>query len=854
MQQNIKFKVDGMTCSSCVSHVNKAVSKIDGVKDVNVSLLTNSMLVTYEDKVTPKEICQAVSKVGYKASLYNKKVTKTKEKNEETFSLKIKLIISLILLIPLFYIGMGYMFNMEYMKTIFPLGTFGENEFYVALTELLLSATIMLINKNFYILGFKNLIHRTANMDTLVALGSFVPFVYSVAMMFVMSFYAKQNDFENVMKTSMNLSFETAGMVPTLITIGKTLESYSKGKTTSAIKGLLDLTPKTAHLIKEGKEEIVEVNQIQLNDTFLVLPGESFPVDGKVIEGNSSVDESCLSGESLPIDKEKDSKVFAGTININGALTCTATNIGNETTVNRIAKLVEEASSTKTKISKIADTVAGFFVPLVISISIIVFIFWYIFGKDFVSSIDTSTTILTYSINKAISVLVISCPCALGLATPVAIMVGNGKGAKKGILFKSAAALEETSKIDYVVLDKTGTITKGKPTVTDIYTKLDYIEFLKISSSIESKSEHPLSKAILERCKEEKIKIEECQSFKAIIGKGVKCLIDGRTYYGGNLKLMNELSLTNDEYLKMSEEYSSQGKTPLFFANEKEIIGIIAVSDVIKEDSKVAIQAFKNLGITPLMLTGDNSKTANVIAEQVGIENYISDVLPDEKLHVIESLQEHGKVMMIGDGINDAPALTKANVGVAIGAGSDIAIDSADIVLTKSTLIDAVNAILLSKKTMKNIKENLFWAFFYNIIMIPIAAGCFAALGLAKLRPWMGAAAMALSSICVVLNALRLNLYNYKMINISKESKCKSVPTKLIQKKKSKIIKTIKIDDMMCENCVEHVKSTLESFKEVDYAMVSLKDLNATIYLKEEIDINKLLEAIKKEGYNPTIE
>lgn len=852
MDKEEKYLVKGMTCSSCVAHVEKAVKKVNGVKEVSVSLLTNSMVVTKDDSVTDTEIETAVKNAGYEASKEGKEENRKQKKDDETKNMILKLILSSLLLIPLFYIGMGYMLNMQYEKNIFPLGAFGENEFFIGLTEMALSFIIMIINKKFFTSGFRSILHLQPNMDTLVALGSSVSFLYSFIMLFVMAFYAKENNFNEVMKASMNLSFETAGMVPTLISIGKTLESYSKGKTTNAIKELLDLAPKKAHLLKDGKSVEIDAANLQTDDLFLVLPGESFPADGIVMEGNSSVDESALSGESLPIDKTVNDKVSAATNNLNGALTCKATKVGNETTLHQIVKMVEEASSTKTKISQIADKVAGVFVPIVMTISLIVFLFWLLLGNDFVSSLNDGTTTLTYAINKAISVLVISCPCALGLATPVAIMVGNGKGAKNGILFKTASTLEKTSKIDYIVLDKTGTITKGKPTVTDIHTGIDSKLFLKIFSSLEAKSEHPLSKAILDKAKEEEIETVPCTSFMALSGHGIQGNVEGKNYFAGNKKLMEERKIPLEDYSSLAEKEAAEGKTPLFLAEEGKILGVILVSDPIKEDSKEAIDGFKKLGILPIMLTGDNRKTALAIAKKANIDHVISDVLPKGKLNVIKELQKYGKVAMVGDGINDAPSLTQADIGIAIGAGSDIAIKSADIVLTKSTLMDALKAILLSKHVLRNIKENLFWAFFYNIIMIPIAAGAFSTIGLAKLRPWMGAAAMTLSSLFVVLNALRINLFSFKLKSSSK--KVKPFPEHFIQSQnKGEITKVIEVKDMMCENCVKHVKEALEKLEGVQSCEVSLKDLNATITLKEDVSDEILRKTIVEAGYQPGI-
>lgn len=846
-----------MTCASCVAHVGKAVRSLKGVKDCNVNLLTSSMLVSYEDSVKDEDIIKAVEKAGYQASLPGSK-SKTGSldedfKDTETPKLLKRLIISLVLLVPLFYIGMGYMLNMQYHQPIFPLGAFGENELLVGLTEMSLALVIMFVNRKFFTSGIKALIHRQPNMDTLIALGSGVSFFYSFIMMFVMAFYAKENNWSEVMRASMNLSFETSGMVPTLITIGKTLESYSKGRSTDAIKGLLDLAPKNAHVIRDGKQVTIPIDEVRLEDTFIVLPGENFPVDGIVIEGESSVNESALSGESLPVDKSTGSKVSAATTNLNGSLTCKATRIGNDTTLHQIVKMVETASSTKTKISRIADQVAGIFVPIVMSISLLVFLCWLIFGGDFVSSLG-ETTRLTYAIERAISVLVISCPCALGLATPVAIMVASGKGAQNGILFKTASAMEETGKVDFVVLDKTGTITKGKPEVKEICpVGISEENLLSIACSLEAKSEHPLSKAVTEKGKERNIPVSSCQSFQSLPGHGIKGTIDGVSYFAGNESLMKEHSLMTEEVALLGKEHAKKGETPLFFAREDSLLGVIFVADSIKEDSALAISKMQESGIEVVMLTGDNATTARVIADEVHIRHVISDVLPQGKLSVIKELRKYGKVAMVGDGINDAPSLTQADIGIAIGAGSDIAIDSADVILSKSTLMDAFKAIQLSRQTLKNIKENLFWAFFYNIVMIPIAAGCFSAIGLAKLRPWMGAASMALSSLCVVLNALRLNLYSFKRTGRkhTKTSFPESLSSDSITKEDKLQVRAMKISDMMCENCVSHVKKALESLKGVTKADVSLDTLKARITLSQDVDDEVLLKAVREAGYMP---
>ena len=756
-----KYKISGMSCAACSARVNKAVAQLDGIKEVNVNLLTNSMVVSYDEKSTnSKLIIEAVIKAGYGASLIEQKNDKTpinKEEliDKETPKLVKRLIISLLILIPLFYLGMGFMLN-------WPLGALKEHLWILALIEMLLSLAIIIINKRFFISGFKAIIHKSMNMDTLVMLGSGVAFIYSCVMMiFLFINTAEGMEMSTLHKYMMNISFETAGMVPTLITIGKTLESYSKGKTTNAIKALMDLSPKTALLIKEDKEIEVPLEEVQVNDIFIVKPGMSIPVDGEVINGTSSVDESMLTGESLPIDKEIGSLVKSATINQNGVLICKAVRVGNNTTLNQIIASVEKAANSKAKISQIADKVSGIFVPIVVLISLLVFLGWFIFGKEFVSThADIESSLLSYSIERAIAVLVISCPCALGLATPVAIMVGSGKGARHGILFKNAEAIEETGKIDYIILDKTGTITKGKPSVTDVVSYIDENELLEIAYSLEINSSHPLALAVINYAKEKEVKNRDVTEFKNIAGKGLKAKLNKDTILAGNAKFLIGENIDISKYEKDIENLLKMGKTPLLFAKNKDLIGVIAVSDSIKDDALEAINNIKSLGIVPIMLTGDNSIAANYIASQVGIDYVISEVLPEGKEDVINTIKKYGKVMMVGDGINDAIALTSSDIGMAIGGGNDVAIESADVVLMKSNLNDAYAAIKLSKDVYLNIKENLFWAFIYNIIMIPIAAGAFSFLGLYKVAPWMGSAAMALSSVFVVLNALRINLFN----------------------------------------------------------------------------------------------
>ncbi len=853
MVKNEKYSIGGMSCASCVSHVSKAVSKLPGVEEVNVSLLTNSMLVTYDSPTNPHEICKAVKDAGYEAKLSSssKKDEASLEdelKDKETPILLRRLIASLILLVPLFYFGMGYM-NMSWG---WPLGIIGENPLMFGLLEGILSLIIMIINRKFYISGTKALLHGGANMDTLVALGSGVAYIYGIVIMFIMSSFVSSNgvEYEKLMHYSMCLTFETAGMVPTLITVGKTLESFSKGKTTNALKSLMNLAPKKAHVFRENKEIDIPAEEVLRDDMFIVRPGESFPVDGIVLNGISSVNESALTGESMPIDKKEGDHVSSGTINLNGALTCKATNVGNETTIHKIIEMVENAANSKTKISALADKISGIFVPTILGISLVVLICWLVFGQGVVDTLPNDD-LVTYAFNRAISVLVIACPCALGLATPVAIMVGSGKGAKNGILFKNAVSIEETGKLDFIVLDKTGTITKGKPTVTDIipFNNIKEEELLSFAYSLENKSEHPLAKAITSKASSLNVHLDDVSSFMALPGFGLEAQINDQTCLGGNLKLFEEREFSNEELLHVVTKLSSEGKTPLIFARGSEVLGVIAVADEIKEDSAKAIKEFKELGITPVMLTGDNEKTAKHIADEIGLTHFASDLLPDGKLNIIKELQKYGKVGMIGDGINDAPALTQADIGIAIGAGSDIAIDSANIVLMKSSLRDATAAIRLSRHTFVNIKENLFWAFFYNLVMIPIAAGALTGIGLLSLKPWYGAAAMAISSVTVCLNALRINLFNaYDERRCRRKSK-KELPIDILKNKgESNMTKTLKIEGMMCEHCVAHVKSALEKVEGVSNVNVSLKEKKATFEANDVSD-EKLVKAVEEAGY-----
>lgn len=834
-----KFNIEGMTCAACQAHVDKAVRKVEGVKDVNVNLLTNSMVVDFDDNLDVNKINEAVDKAGYKSYLANKQKEEKIDDSKELKGLIKRLIYSSVLLVPLFYIGMAYMNG-------WPLGDLAKNPLLVGIIMMFLSLVIMIINKAFFISGFKSSIHLSFNMDTLVALGSGVAFIYSFILYLIMLYDANMMNMDAVMRLSMNISFETAGMVPTLITIGKTLEAYSKGKTTNALKALLKLKPKKATIIKDDQEIEVDANAVNVGDIFIVKPGEAIPVDGVVISGYGAVDEQALTGESLPVDKGDGDNVFSATINQNGVLKCKALKKLEDTTFSQIIKMVEDANATKAKISKIADKVAGVFVPVVIGIALVTFTLWMMLGGSFVEGLG-NTTLLSYSIERAISVLVISCPCALGLATPVAIMVGSGKGARNGILFKSAEILEEAGKVDYVLLDKTGTITKGKPEVTDII-EIDYDkeELLKLAISLENNSSHPLAKAISGYKDIDKYEVSE---FVSLPGKGVAGVINKKRIYGMNLKSASELTSISNEYQALGDELSKKGKTPMYFIYDDKLIGIIAVADVIKEDSIEAIKEMKNVGVTPIMLTGDNKNTAAYIASLVGIDNYISDVLPDGKMSIVKELKKQGKVMMIGDGINDAVALSEANVGVAIGAGTDVAIDSAEIVLIKSSLMDAVRAIKISRYTLLNIKENLFWAFFYNLIMIPIAAGALSGIGLAKLKPWYGALAMSLSSVTVVLNALRINLFNPDKKRKKRAYKNVDMTNIKIEEEKSMKSLVIEVEGMMCMHCAKRVEDACKSVTGVEGAKVSLDDKNVTVTSNGEIDKEAVVKAIIEAGY-----
>ncbi len=827
-----QYNVTGMSCAACSARVEKAVSSVDGVSSCSVNLLTNSMGV--EGTATSKEIIEAVEKAGYGASLKtkNKKVKSNPDdelKDTQTPKLVKRLVASLLFLAPLMYISMGH------MMWGWKLPSFMEsNHIAMGLAQMLFAIIIMVINQNFFISGFKGLIHRSPNMDTLVALGSGASFVYSTYALFAMTVAQTKGDMSAVMSYMDDFYFESAAMILALITVGKTLEAYSKGRTTDALKGLMSLSPKTANVIRDSKEITVDIDDVAVGDVFVVRPGESVPVDGIVIDGESAVDESVLTGESLPVDKAVDDKVTSATINKSGFLKCKATRVGEDTTLAQIINLVSDASATKAPIAKLADRVSGVFVPTVIAIAIITFIVWLIVPKPF-----------GYALSRAISVLVISCPCALGLATPVAIMVGNGKGAKNGILFKTAVSLEEAGKTQIVVLDKTGTITEGKPKVTDVIpVGISENDLLQIAYSLEIKSEHPLAKTIVEKAEELQISSLDITDFESKTGSGLCGILENSKIYAGSSKYISTvcdiLSVKSD-----IERLSNDGKTPLLFAKDEKLIGVIAVADTIKQDSPEAIKQLKNMGIKVVMLTGDNKRTADAIGKQTGVDMVISDVLPDGKEAVVKKLQSFGKVAMVGDGVNDAPALTRADVGIAIGAGADVAVDSADVVLMNSKLSDVCSAIRLSRHTLTNIKENLFWAFIYNIIGIPLAAGVWIPITGWTLNPMFGAAAMSLSSFCVVMNALRLNFVN--VTSPKSDKKIKEVNIDYTEE--FKMTKTIKIDGMMCPHCEATVKKALEAIDGVTSAVASHTEKQATVELSKDVDTAVLEQAVIDAGY-----
>lgn len=834
-----KYDVTGMSCAACSARVEKAVKKVDGVTSCSVSLLTNSMGV--EGTASSDKIIAAVKAAGYGASLSGGVKQKSGNaggdalKDTETPALIRRLIASVVFLLVLMYISMGHMMWGWQLPEIL-----ANNHVAQGLIQLILTAIIMVINQKFFISGFKGLIHLSPNMDTLVALGSGAAFIYSTYALFAMTQAQLVGNHAAVMSYMHELYFESAAMILTLITVGKTLEARSKGRTTDALKGLMKLAPKTAVVVRDGVEQRLEISQVRVGDIFVVRPGESIPVDGVVLEGSTAVNESALTGESIPVDKQEGDRVSAATLNQSGFIRCEATKVGEDTTLSQIIKMVSDAAATKAPIAKAADKVSGVFVPIVISIAVITTIIWLLVGEGFGSALA-----------RGISVLVISCPCALGLATPVAIMVGNGVGAKNGILFKTAQSLELAGKADTVVLDKTGTITQGQPRVTDIIPSegVGESELLYMANSLERKSEHPLAKAILEYAEGLKISCGEVEDFKALPGNGLSGVIDSAEISGGNLKFISSKAKVSDEIQRTALRLSEQGKTPLFFAKGSSLLGVIAVSDVIKEDSPEAVNQLKNMGIRVLMLTGDNERTAKAIGAEAGVDEVIAGVLPDGKESVIKRLRDEGRtVAMVGDGINDAPALTRADIGIAIGAGTDIAIDAADIVLMKSRLSDVPAAIRLSRKTLRNIHENLFWAFIYNIIGIPLAAGVFIPIFGWRLNPMFAAAAMSLSSVCVVTNALRLNFVKIFSSKHDKKIRHKNA-LKNTKKEKSAMTKTLKIEGMMCPHCEATVKKALEEVDGVMSAEVSHTEGKAEVTLSKDIPLEALQKAVEDKGY-----
>ena len=852
-----QYTVTGMSCAACSARVEKAVSKVDGVTSCSVSLLTNSMGV--EGSATDAQIVEAVEQAGYGAS---PKGTATESENDkannsleqlkaaqdalvdrETPKLRNRLIASLIFLVVLMYFSMGH------MMWGWPLPEFfNGNHVAMGLLQLLLTVAVMVINQKFFISGFKGLIHGAPNMDTLVALGSAASFGYSVYALFAMTAAQVNGDMDAVMSYMHEFYFESAAMILALITVGKMLEAHSKGKTTDALKSLMQLAPKTATVVRDGVEQEISVDAVKKGDIFVVRPGENIPVDGEIIDGTTAVNESALTGESIPVDKQKGDAVSAATVNQSGFIKCRATRVGEDTTLSQIIQMVSDAAATKAPIAKIADRVSGVFVPAVITIAIITIIAWLIAGET-----------VGFALARGISVLVISCPCALGLATPVAIMVGNGKGAKSGILFKTAASLEATGRTQIVALDKTGTITSGEPKVTDIVPDETFFEetgnhagaLLAIATSVEAKSEHPLAKAIMERAKTDEIAVAEVTDFSAVVGNGLTAILAGKMIKAGNLAFVSKFVKVSDDMRAKAVEFSKEGKTPLFFAADDRLCGIIAVADTIKEDSPEAVRQLKNMGIRVVMLTGDNEQTANAIGKQAGVDEVIAGVLPDGKEAVIRKLKKQGRVAMVGDGINDAPALTRADMGIAIGAGSDVAIDAADVVLMKSRLIDVPAAVRLSRATLTNIHENLFWAFFYNVIGIPLAAGLWYPLLGWKLNPMFGAAAMSLSSFCVVTNALRLNLcrvYDPKHDRKATPDR-KNKTDKPNESEEKSMTKTMNIEGMMCGHCEARVKKALEALDAVSEAAVSHESGTAVVTLSSDISDEKLKETVEAEDY-----
>ncbi len=821
-----EFDITGMSCAACSARIEKAVSTVDGVEMVSVNLLTNSMAV--DGSADNHDIINAVVNAGYGAEVKSDKPIKNTNKDalkdEQTPLLIKRLISSVVLLIPLMYVSMGHMMWGWWIPD------FLNNHIGIALFQLVFTIAIMVINQKFFISGFKGLLHKAPNMDTLVALGSGAAFGYSLVIMFLMSYEISVGNTASAHAYMHDLYFESAAMILTLITVGKTLEAYSKGKTTNALKSLMKLAPDTATVVKAGKEQVVPAETVEVGDIFVVRAGESIPVDAVILKGESAVDESALTGESIPVDKKAGDKVSAATINQSGFIECKAVSVGQDTAISKIIKMVSDASATKAPIAKIADKVSGVFVPVVMCIALVTMIIWLISGQS-----------IGFSLARGISVLVISCPCALGLATPVAIMVGSGKGAKNGILFKTAESLEITGKTDIICLDKTGTVTEGNPSVTDIKSD-DEEKLLSLAYAIESKSEHPLSKAIIKYCEDKGILLLNAENSKAVAGNGLFAEVNSVKVYGGNAEYISKQTNIPDEYATYADSLSLNGKTPLFFAAQSEFLGVIAVADTVKQSSKAAVDNLNNMGVSVVMITGDNEETANAIAKQVGIENVISKVLPNGKEEKIRQLSEYGNVAMVGDGINDAPALTRASTGIAIGAGTDVAIDAADVVLMRSDPVDIPSAITLSRKVIQNIKENLFWAFIYNIIGIPVAAGVlYPAFGI-TLNPMLGAAAMSLSSFCVVMNALRLNIVNINKIT-HKKSNRKEINMSIFKKDSKPYIV---IEGMMCAHCEAHVT---EALKKIGVDVTADHSKNRAVINSGEIDEAAIKQAVTDAGY-----
>lgn len=848
-----QYSVTGMSCAACSSRVEKAVSKVEGVTSCSVSLLTNSMGV--EGTAMPQEIIAAVEAAGYGASrkqggeqgkTSGPTLTEDELEDHTTPMMVKRLCVSVVFLLVLMYFSMGHMMWNWPVPAVMK-----DNHVAMGLLQLLLTMAVMIINQKFFISGFKGLIHRAPNMDTLVALGSGASFGYSLYALFAMTGAQVRGDMDMVMMYMHEFYFESAAMILTLITIGKTLEAYSKGKTTDALKGLMKLAPKKAVILQNGKETEVSIDQVKKGDIFVVRPGENIPVDGTVLEGTSAVNEAALTGESIPVDKEPGDAVSAATVNQSGFLKCQAERVGEDTTLSQIIQMVSDAAATKAPIAKIADKVSGIFVPAVILIAAVTFVIWLLVGQTF-----------GYALARGISVLVISCPCALGLATPVAIMVGNGMGARHGIMFKTAVSLEETGKMNIIALDKTGTITNGEPVVTDILPVegMQAERLMSLAATLEQKSEHPLAKAVMKKAEEDQLQLQEVTDFQALPGNGLSAVLNRKKLIGGNQKFIASQMQIPLQLKEQADALAEEGKTPLFFGMDDELIGVIAVADVIKEDGRQAVDELKGMGIHVVMLTGDNERTAKAIGRQAGVDEVIAGVLPDGKESVIRELKKKGKVAMVGDGINDAPALTRADIGIAIGAGTDIAIDAADVVLMKSRLKDVPAAIRLSRQTLKNIKENLFWAFIYNIIGIPLAAGVWIHLTGWQLNPMFGAAAMSLSSVCVVSNALRLNLF--KMYSTRKDKKMKYAITgsvlssieedtdkKQNLKEVSGMQKTIKIEGMMCGHCEATVKKALEALDGVEEAVVSHEAGTAELKLSADVADDVLTKAVEEKDF-----